>query len=229
MENIKSGKELIIESLKNKSSLKQDIFDITKDVFSNFKKNLNDIHTELNTEIMGFDDRVGFTVKETGDFEAELKFSGDVLVFTMHTNVFNFDSNHSIYKSDYIKEDPSRSYCGLIQIYNFLADSFKYNRNGDIGYLLARIFINKDKHFFIEGKRQLGFLYNDFANSEMNDVYIKAIIESAIIYAIDFDLLVPPYEAIQSITVQEMRSFKAEAGIRTGKRLGFQFSYDSEV
>ena len=224
MENFKSGQELIVAALKEKSSVKQDIFNITKSVFEDFKRNLNQLHLDLNSEVEQFDERVGLTYKETGDFEAEIKFSGDILVFSMHTNVFNFDNQHEIYTTDYVREDKTRSYCGLIQIYNFLADSFKYNRYDDIGYLIARIFVNKEKHFFVEGKRQLGFLYNDFSNAVINDVYIKAIIESAILYSIEFDLLVPPYEAIKQISVREMKSLTAEAGIRTGKRLGFQFS-----
>ena len=37
-----------------------------------------------------------------------------------------------------------------------------------MGYCIGRIFINKENHYFVEGKRQLGFLYNDFMNSKMN-------------------------------------------------------------
>ena len=35
------------------------------------------------------------------------------------------------------------TFCGIINIYNFLSDSFKYNRESDLGYLVGRIFINK--------------------------------------------------------------------------------------
>ena len=55
----------------------------------------------------------------------------------------------------------------MINIYNFLADSFKYNRLNDVGYLVGRVFLNKDLHYFVEGKRQLGFLYNDFVNDKL--------------------------------------------------------------
>ena len=43
--------------------------------------------------------------------------------------------------TSYVKEDKNRSYCGVIHLYNFLADSFKYNRLNDVGYLIGRVFI----------------------------------------------------------------------------------------
>ena len=54
-----------------------------------------------------------------GDFEAKLKFSGDTLLFHMHSNVFDFNAAHPIHKTKYIKEDKLRSFCGVINIYNF--------------------------------------------------------------------------------------------------------------
>ena len=93
----------------------------------------------------------------------ELKFAGDVLIFMMHTNVFEFPRHHEIMRTSYIRDDKNRSYCGIINIYNFLADSFKYNRENDIGYLIGRVFINYENHYYIEGKKELGLIYNDFA------------------------------------------------------------------
>ena len=45
----------------------------------------------------------------------------------------------------------------MINIYNFLSDSFVYDRERDLGYLVARVFLNKEGHFFVQGKKQLGF------------------------------------------------------------------------
>jgi hypothetical protein len=77
----------------------------------------------------------------------ELKAAGDLIIFHMHTNVFKLDQSHSLWKSSYLEEDEMRGYFGLINVYNFLSDSFKFNREGDLGYLVARIFLNKDGHF----------------------------------------------------------------------------------
>ena len=73
----------------------------------------------------------------------------------------------------------------------FLSDSFKYNRLNDAGYLIARVFINKEKHFFVEGDKQLGMLFNDFVNQEINSTEIDKIINESMIYALNFDLQVP--------------------------------------
>ena len=72
----------------------------------------------------------------------------------MHTDVFEFDANHLVWQSPYVQADRDNSYCGLINIYNFLSDSFKFNRNADEGYLIGRIFINRERCYFVEGKRQ---------------------------------------------------------------------------
>lgn len=221
---MKSGKDLILEALKERSATKQEVYQITKQCFSDFKRLLVEVYNELNEEAAKIDSRIEIRFNDVGDYEAELKFSGDVLIFTMHSNIFNFDENHDVHKSAYVKEDDTRSYCGMIQIHNFLADSLRFNRKTDIGYLIARVFINKDKHFFVEGKRQLGFLYNDFENAVINDVYIKAIIESSILFSLDFDLLVPPFEVIKEISVDDMRYLASNAGFKTAKRLGYQFA-----
>ena len=171
---------------------------------------------------------IPFEFRKRGDFEIEMKFAGDVLIFMMHTNVFEFPRDHFVMKTSYVKEDPTRAYCGVINIYNFLADSFKYNRVNDRGYLIGRIFINKDMHFFIEGKKEMGHIYNNFVNSEINSEMIKAIVESAIRYTINFDLLTPPYENVKESNVYEFFSKLDSMSLKTGKRLGFQFKADQE-
>ena len=81
---------------------------------------------------------------DRGKFDAEMRMAGDVLFFSMHSNIFEFDRDHSVWKLSYVEEDKMRSYCGIINVYNFLSDSFKYNRFDDLGYLIGRIFVNKD-------------------------------------------------------------------------------------
>ena len=116
----------------------------------------------------------------------------------------------------------------MINVYNFLADSFKYNRINDIGYLVARFFLNKDLHYFVEGKRQLGFLYNDFVNEVINSDKIRKIIESSILYSMDFDLLTPPYDTMKVVSVSEVNEVTSAMSIKTGKRLGFKFQADND-
>lgn len=224
----KPARELILDYLKEKATTKQSIYRTTLEIFQELKVVLKEIQADLHSVMAKHDKHVEIHFRDNGAFEAELKFSGDLLIFTMHSNVFNFDNDHNIFKSNYVQENHLRSYCGMIQVYNFLADSFKYNRSNDLGYMVARIFINKEKHFFVEGKRQLGFLYNDFDNAVIDKKAIKNIVESAILYAIDFDLFVPPYEDMKEISVSQKLEQTANNFLRTGKRLGFRFQADTD-
>jgi hypothetical protein len=125
-----------------------------------------------------------------------------------------------------LKEDPSRSYCGIINVYNFLADSLKYNRYDDSGYLIGRIFINKDNHFFVEGKRQLNFIHNDFISQTVNEEDVLDIIQQSILYSMDFDLFTPPYRHVQEISVGQLLNEASGMRLKTGKRVGFKFSFE---
>lgn len=219
-----TGREYIAELLKKKACTKQEIYQMMQDNFDVFKTELKDIANHLEEKVSSVDHRVTVEYSEEGSFEAHLKFSGDVLVFTMHSNVFSFEDNHAIHQSKYIKSDSRNEYFGMIQIHNFLADSFKFKRLNDIGYLIGRIFINREQHFFVEGQRQLGFLFNDVDKMELNKIYIKSIIEQAIIYALDFELLVPPYDKMKQLSVIQKIQQQGNASFKTGKRLGFEFS-----
>jgi len=228
MEEPKAGREIILDLLRDKACNKQVIYKHTADTFKSLKKIVKQIRQDLMKQMEKVNKDVKIAYEDRGIFECSLAFGGDLLIFTMHTNIFTFDDKHFIHKSKYIQEDKSRSYCGLIQMYNFLTDSLKYNRSNDVGYLIGRIFINKDKHFFVEGKRQLGFLYNDLENMDLNKESLTNIIESAIIYCINFDLLSPPYQAVQEMTVSDKIEQSGVLTVKTGKRLGFQFNADND-
>ena len=162
--NHKESQELMFNLVKEKSVLKQDVFNNIILNFKVLKQVLKEVCDDLSTRISKVDERVIIEYKETGEFEAKVRVAGDLLIFQMHTNVFKFDRENSLWKTAYLNENDNRGYCGIINIYNFLNDSFKYNRYNDLGYLVGRIFINHENHFMVEGKRQLGFLYNDFVN-----------------------------------------------------------------
>ncbi len=218
----------LFEAIIKKASLKQHVYYNTYDTFNRVKKVIKKLVKDYHElEIQG-ERYIPFEYKNRGEFEVELKFGGDILIFMMHTNVFEFPRNHDIMKLPYITEDLERSYCGIINIYNFLGDSFKYKRINDIGYLIGRIFINKDGHYFIEGKREIGLLYRSFDVALMNDESASKIIQSAITYTLNFDLLTPPYEQVKVLSVYEIQTTLDNMKIRTGKRLGFKFQADSD-
>ena len=159
---MKGKYEEIFNSLIRKGTLKQQVYRNTYQIFQEFKSIIREMAQEY-TQRAGRDKIIiPFEFTDKGEFQFHLKFAGDILLFVMHTNVFEFSRYHEVMKTPYVREDKERSFCGVINIYNFLADSFKYNRINDIGYLIGRVFINKDMHYFIEGKREIGFLFNNF-------------------------------------------------------------------
>ena len=227
MEKI-SPRDLILKTLKEKSSMKQDVYSNTLHAFKIMKSGAKQIAADFKNEIAAIDKRIVIEYRDKGEFEFELRVAGDLLIFSMHTNVFEFDKAHQLWKNSYVKEDSSRSFCGIINIYNFLNDSFMYNRMNDLGYVIGRVFVNKENHYFIEGKRQLGFLYNDFVHAVIDEKAIGAVLESTILYCLNFDLFTPPFDAIKEVSVSDMQAASESMQIKTGKRLGFRFQVDSD-
>lgn len=225
MEEVESY-EHILKLLETKASVKQQIFKTTSSVFNQFKIVLQEICYDMQHDFSKIDPNVEISYSDRGDFEAQLKFSGDVLVLSMHSNVFSFPPENEINKLKYVQEDPSRKYCGIIHIHNFLADSLKYNRSSDIGYLLGRIFINREEHFFVDGQSQLGFLFNSFWKGKLKKEQIRKILELAIIYCMDFDLLTPPFESVRQITLEEKHYMGSNSGYPTGKHMGYKFKQE---
>jgi len=216
----------ILDTLKTKSLTKQNVFVIMKNTFERFTKILYERAKKFNEELIHIDKRWLLEVKIRSQFEVEVKVAGDILIFQMHTNVFQFYRSHHVWQTSYIRTDEMLSYVGMINVYNFLADSFAYSRIEDLGYLIARVFINKEKHFFVEGKRQLGMMYNNFGQNILDDKAITEIIDTAILYSIEFDLLVPLYDEMKIISVSQMEENLQNSKLKTGKRLGFQFHAD---
>ncbi len=209
-----------------KGNLKQLVYNNTLEAFQLIKSAAREMEVEYREKYNKRNDMIPFILKDQGEFETHLQFAGDILVFMMHTNVFEFSRYHDVMLTTYIKEDKDRSYCGIINIYNFLADSFKYDRSNDLGYLIGRIFVNKDMCYFIEGKREIGLLYNNFGKEKLDKKATRQIMESAILYTVNFDLLTPPYDSQKEVTVMEMKSFMDSLALKTGKRLGFKFQAD---
>ncbi len=218
--------ETIDKLLKEKSVLKQDVFYTTINTFQDLKEVLKESIAEIKERFGSTDDRVEFYYKDRGDFQVEVKIAGDILIFQMHTNVFQFDAEHSLWRSSYFKDNEPNSYVGIINCYNFLADSIKYQRTMDVGYMISRIFVNRERHFLVQGKRQLGFLYNDMINSTLDKEALKKVVESTFLYTLDFDLFTPPYENFQEITVEQIQSISQSHSLAIGKRLGFRFGLD---
>jgi len=216
----------IIQTLKEKSQLKQKVYDNTFESFCDVKEVLKGLAKELNGSLAGTDSRVRVEYTDRSNFDAQIKVAADILLFSMHSNIFQFDREHPAWKTAYIQKNKFNAYSGIINIYNFLADSFKYSRQDDLGYLIARIFINHEKQYFVEGKRQMGMLFTNYGNEAISKQSLQLIISTAIQYSLEFDLLVPPYDTVKIATVGQAEAKIQHSRVITGKRLGFQFNSD---
>ncbi len=216
----------LIKAFIQKASLKQDVHANTIKIFNDFKEVISGMYEASKETVADQPRKLRFEYEERGEFEIKFTFGSDILIFVMHTNVFEFPRDHIVMKTSYVKEDKDRSYCGVINIYNFIADSFRFNRVNDVGYMIGRLFVNKDSHYFIEGKRELGFLYTNFASSIIDKEAVRKIVDSAILYTIKFDLLTPPFDHVKEVSVHDMKNALDNMKMKTGKRLGFRFQGD---
>ena len=227
MDNDTELRGQILTTLVQKANLQQQVYDNTFAVFNDLKETLHEMSSEINDELEEqLDKRVRIEYRDRGKFEAQLQVAGDILIFSMHTNVFEFNREHIIWQNSYVRDNKQNSYCGIINIYNFLSDSLKYNRNADEGYLVGRIFINREMQYFVEGKQQMSMRHNNFGQGAIDKSAIVNIIEHAINYALEFDLLVPPYEISKVVSVDQLNTKIENSKMQTGKRLGYKFNAD---
>jgi len=226
MSELEEKKSAIIGTLREKSLLKQKVYDNTLEWFGVVKDILKNMAKDVNGSLGNVDSRIKMEYTDRSNFDAQLKVAGDILLFSMHSNIFQFDREHPAWKTPYIQKNKLNAYSGIINIYNFLFDSFKYSRLDDLGYLIARIFINHENQYLVEGKRQMGMLFSNYGNEAINRNALQVIISTAVQYSLEFDLLVPPYDTVKIATVGQAEAKIQHSRVITGKRLGFQFNSD---
>lgn len=224
-------RELIVGLLKEKSAMKQDVYKNTIQTFSELRNLCKEVSSDLKSELDKVDRRVSLNFFDVNQHAFQLKVAGDMLEFYMHTNVFEFEKSHPMHKTGYIKKNEFNSYCGIINVYNFLADSFQFNRLNDLGYLVGRIFVNREMHFFIEAKGPIGIKYNSFSTEPLTKENLREILYDFMIWVISFDLFTPPFDAVREVSVNEMQEKTSSVSLRTGKRLGYGASdnYEDEI
>jgi hypothetical protein len=226
MSELEDKKSAIIGTLREKSLLKQKVYDNTLEWFGVVKDILKNMAKDVNGSLGNVDSRIKMEYTDRSNFDAQLKVAGDILLFSMHSNIFQFDREHPAWKTPYIQKNKLNAYSGIINIYNFLFDSFKYSRLDDLGYLIARIFINHENQYLVEGKRQMGMLFSNYGNEAISRNALQVIISTAVQYSLEFDLLVPPYDTVKIATVGQAEAKIQHSRVITGKRLGFQFNSD---
>ena len=211
--------------LESKSTAKQVTYKNLLNAFGLLAKESKRIIDELKKKIRPGDEDVTVDFKVVNEHKFHVKLAGDLLVFVLHTNVVTFADEHPVMKTEYIREKEINRYFGQIMIYNFMADSVKYNRINDPGYLLARILINHENRFLVEGEGQLGFLFGNISAHSLDETELNQIVKIALQIAIENDLMAPPYPDVQFITLFQKNERTQELG--AGQKIGFKMSYQN--
>ena len=93
----------------------------------------------------------------------------------------------------------------------------------DAGVLMARMLINREQHYHIEAESFFEHLKPSIEKNIIDDNHLTYFIQSAIISAIDSDLIAPAYGDIQIVPlIQQLENSQGKAG----SKLGFQMSHE---
>ena len=216
----------VVNLLSEKASLKQDVFSITKEVFGQMKEMTETITTKIKNAPEIDTDKVRVEFEDLNEFEFQLKVGSDIVVFLMKTNVFALPANHKDYNHRYFKSDWKKGYFGQIMIYDFIADSIKFNRVDDVGYLIERVFINFENHFMVESLKNIGYTYPDISRNIINEEVLENLIEDAILVSIETDLVSTSFSDNFNLTIEQRR---IKRGKMAGSKLGFQMSTTKDL
>lgn len=221
---LEENRKEVLSLLHSKAALKQDIHADTLEVFGNFKRIMQEEVEFLRTQLT--DQRIRMQYIDKGQYESQIFIGSDLLFFHMHTNVFLLPDEHPFWKLKYLKKNRDNGYFGIIYIYNFLAQSVLQGRDEDPGYLIGRIFVNKEGHFFIEGQGALGVHFKDVEKSVISEDMLRDILYKSFSFATQFELLTPPFEMMSEVNVLQIQEISSSLNLQTGKRLGFKFGAD---
>jgi hypothetical protein len=215
--------DVIFDGLKQKSSAKQSIYRNTLATFDLLRKVSQELVVELSRRITPVDSTVIIEYRPVNDMEFHIRFSGDLLVFVLHSNIVTFPDDYGPMATRYVENDFRRRFFGHIMAYNFMADSIKYQRMNDPGYLVGRLLINIDNHYFLEGVQQLELPDNDMSDNPVTEDSLKLFVESAMIAAVNNDLIAPPLSDIQKISVKQKLENQQ---VSRGSKVGFSFYHE---
>ena len=210
----------IKQLLETKSFAKQVTYDHLLNSFSILRDTAKSIAAELSTKSEREDVTIEFT--DMGEHEFHLKLAGDLLIYVLHTNIVTFEPEHPVMQDSYIQEKEINRYFGQIMIYNFMSDSYKFNRVNDPGYLLARVMINHENRYFIEGEGRIESVANKISSQPVGVNDLDAIVKITLAMAIENDLMAPPYPKVRFITLIQKLQHTPDLG--GGQKIGFKMN-----
>ena len=215
----------IFDGLKQKSAAKQAIYRNTQTAFDCLRLVSQELVLELTRKLTPLESSVLIEYRPINEMEFHIRFSGDLLIFIMHSNIVTFPDDYGPMPSKYVEEDFRRRFFGHIMAYNFMADSIKYQRLNDPGYLVGRLLVNIDNHYFLEGVQQLELPDNDMSDNPVTPEAMRLFVESAMIAAVNNDLIAPPLPEIQKISVKQKLENQQ---VSRGSKVGFSFSSEQD-
>jgi hypothetical protein len=209
-----------VQSLKDKGQCKLLVVSNAKNSFALFKTEAKQLSIDLSTSLSASCE-VEVLFRDSGEYQFDIQFGEDVLIFNLHDDVFDFDRSHALWKTSYLKENRNNAFCCMISMFSFLRSSLETNRFDDLGYMIGRILVNHENHFFVEGNKQLGFLYNDLASSGFTTIKMREVLLTSLNYCLQFDLLLPEYEQFTTINVAQINEISRTMRTHASKPLGF--------
>jgi hypothetical protein len=218
--------DFIKNMLESKSDAKQRTYKHLLSTFQMLREEAKCVVDELIKRSNPHDHEVTIEFQEVSKHEFHVKLAGDLLIFVLHTNVVTFAPDHAIMQDPYIQQNEVNRYFGQLNIYNFMSDSLKFNRINDPGYLIARVMINHENRFFVEGEGPIANLFNGISEAPVSGAYLQLLVKLALTIAIENDLMAPPYQDVKFITLYQKLEHTPELG--GGQKIGFKMSHERQ-
>ncbi len=210
----------ILSAVNGKCSYRVRVANNSKATFEEMRKAgrqlLELLKTERNQDSMAL-----LEYHDLGKNQFQMSIGEDAIIFNLHHDIFELEQGHPMQKTSYLKEDPFRAFCGMVSIYNFLSSSLEMNRGDDMGNLVARVFINGENHFFVEGRKKLGFLFSSLDTQTISPESVMDVIVNAAAHCVETDLEAPPFEAFATLNVLQIHAINGTLGIHSSRPLGF--------
>jgi hypothetical protein len=218
--------QFIKHLLESKSTAKQTAYKHICRAFCMLSDEAKQIIEELRRRAKPHDKDVTVEFNVINEHEFDVKLAGDMLIFVMNTNIVTLEESHPVMRENYIKENEVNRYFGQIMVYNFMAESLKHNRNNDPGYLLARLMVNHENRFFIEGEKELE-VFNKISEKPVSEEDLKNVVKIVLKMAIENDLVAPAFREVKSITLNQKKDHTLELG--GAQKIGFRMSYEHKT
>lgn len=231
---MESGKEqntneeiqLLKTKITEKTKVKLSVYKNLENFFSQLRDEAKKLSTILSDSFKDMDPPIAVSFAESPPFEFRMVVGGDTLVAVMQSNVVSFDESSPILKQPYFKAQKPHIFFGQILFYNFLTDSFQFNRYDDLGYLVGRAFIDVKGNFMVEGDRRLHYAFSSFKDCPCKASNASMLMIKALNAVLDNDLVAPEFQALELITLGQKENYSISAN--KASKIGFKAFSESQ-